>query len=134
MHRSKYHTELKAGKSNALTSAGLAVVLVILGLALAWWLINFTSQSLESAQYNDRASKVINDAGYAFSSVAYVSKTSDEPSFSSSRVHLFKVINFREKSGGAPIGEALVKCELGSYDALYDKYVSYKPASTFASK
>jgi hypothetical protein len=133
MHRSKYHTEHKSEKSNALTSAGLTVVLVILGLALAWWLIMNTGNYLESSQYNDRASQAIDYAGYSYSSIEYVAKTSDEPSRETSRVHSFKVINFRAKSGGAPIGEAIVKCELGSYDALYDKFVSYKPASNFSS-
>jgi hypothetical protein len=112
--KSKYYKEAGANKSNALTSAGITVAVVFLGIFGIYWMImaaNGDTFTLPTELHERYCGKILHHEGYSFSSVTFQGQFSDEPKYSSSsKVYSFKVINLREPSGVRK-GVVGVKCE-----------------------
>ena len=130
MYKSEYYSETHAKKSNSLTSAGIAVAIVLLGIFAVFQFISVTHDSLEGSIYSKRCSAAMHRAGISFSDVSYLRITEDEPAERNSRVYLFKVTNLKTKAS-APIADAFVKCELSEVEESWDKYVSYNRGAEY---
>jgi len=123
MYRSNYYQERNAGKSNSLTSIGMTLVLVFMGIFMVYYLVVVTHDNLERGYYEKRCSIMLRTKGVSFSTILYLKRTADEPTMSSARVHLFKVTNYRERFRNL-MADAYVKCEISENDVMYDQFVS----------
>ena len=127
MFKSKYFTEKFAYGANVITSLGITVASIILGIFLITWAIHAGSRACDRSSFTERCSRVLKYAHYNYSEIRYMGTTSDRAKhYRNSEVYLFRVTNLRGPSGSAPDMLADVKVEFDAvgdpnrvYDALY---------------
>lgn len=123
MYQSKYYKEKDAKKSNSITSAGIAIAIVLVGIVALFMGLMVTGNFCMNKLKIQRAEHVMYMKQYRFESASYVGQTGDKArSYSNSDVYLFKFTNLVTPDG-AHYATADVKvefCDVGDQEHVYD--------------
>lgn len=123
MYKSKYYDEKNAKKSSSITSAGIAIALVLIGIVALFMGLMAAGNYCADKVRVDRCKHALYMKGYRVESASYAGQTGDKArSYRNSDVYLFKVTNLVSPDG-AHYTTADVKvefCDVGDQNHVYD--------------
>ena len=127
MYQSKYYKEKDAKKSSSITSAGIAIALVLIGIVALFMGLMATGNYCMNKLKIERAEHILYMKGYRFESASYVGQTGDKArNYRNSNVYLFRVTNLTSPVS-AHYATADVKvefCDVGDQEHVYDDLYS----------
>jgi hypothetical protein len=132
MYKSKYYKEKYAGRSNSITSFGLTIALIFVGVVALFMGIGSLANYFRTHEKIERCSYILYLNGARFDKVSFMSKTDDQAKrYRNSDVFLFKVTNYQEKGRSGYWSVANVKvefCDVGDQEHVYDTFYSAEDA------
>ena len=132
MFKSKYYQEKHASKSNSITSFGITIALILMGVVALFMGAGSLANYFRTHEKIERCSHILYLNGDRFDKVSFVEQTGDKAKrYRNSDVFLFKVTNYQEKGRSGFWAVANVKvefCDVGDQEHVYDSFYSAESA------
>ena len=131
MYQSKYYKEKDVKKSNSITSAGIAIALVLIGIVALFMGLMAASNYCATKVKIERCAHILYMNGYRFGDLSYVGETGDQARhYRNSQVYLFKATSLRGDSMSYSAANVKVEfCDVGDQEHIYDDFYSAESAN-----